>query len=171
MNYWTEQSIEFAQQRNYLDELFKVYPINPNLRRELSDSQIESVDAAYDSRDSLKLVKTLLDFDLFPLKDSYVPFLRADKNAIYRNPETVRRIAGNLFQMGIEKIIEKCTEPKESNRQMGPLFKNWISKNILDFPERRVSISSQNLITNTLQVKQNFLPILEGIKTRNLKTQ
>ncbi len=25
MNYWTRQSIEFAEQRNYLDELFKVY--------------------------------------------------------------------------------------------------------------------------------------------------
>lgn len=26
MNYWTQLSIEFANQRNYLDELFKVYP-------------------------------------------------------------------------------------------------------------------------------------------------
>lgn len=34
MNYWTEQSAEFAQQRNYLDELFKVYPLNLNLRKE-----------------------------------------------------------------------------------------------------------------------------------------
>lgn len=26
MNYWTEQSVIFANQKNYLDELFKVYP-------------------------------------------------------------------------------------------------------------------------------------------------
>lgn len=34
MNIWTKQSIEFAQQRNYLDELFKVYPLNVNLRHD-----------------------------------------------------------------------------------------------------------------------------------------
>ena len=34
MNYWTKLSVDFAQQRNYLDELYKVYPITPNLRRE-----------------------------------------------------------------------------------------------------------------------------------------
>ena len=60
-----------------------------------------------------------------------VPFLRHDKNAIPRNPQTVNRIAGNLYQMGYDTIIEKCTMPKETNRQMGSLFKNWISKNIV----------------------------------------
>lgn len=29
MNRWTQLSIEFANQRNYLDELFKVYPTIP----------------------------------------------------------------------------------------------------------------------------------------------
>lgn len=36
MNIWTKTSAEFAQQRNYLDELYKVYPITPNLRREIT---------------------------------------------------------------------------------------------------------------------------------------
>ena len=27
--------------------------------------------------------------------------------------------------MGLDKIFEKCTEPKETNRQIGPLFKRW----------------------------------------------
>ena len=131
MNYWTEQSIEFAQQRNYLDELFKVYPINPNIRRELSHSQVEKIRETYALRNNFLLVETLLKTELFPLKDSYVPFLRRDKNAIKRNPQTINRIAGNLYQMGIDTIIEKCTEPKETNRQMGSLFKNWIQKNII----------------------------------------
>ena len=30
--------------------------------------------------------------------------------------------------MGLDKIFEKCSEPKETNRQIGPLFKNWILK-------------------------------------------
>ena len=29
MNRWTQLSIEFANQRNYLDELFSVYPTIP----------------------------------------------------------------------------------------------------------------------------------------------
>lgn len=35
MNLWTAMSVEFASQRNYLDELFKVYPISPNIRRDV----------------------------------------------------------------------------------------------------------------------------------------
>ena len=40
MNIWTQMSIDFANQRNYLDELYKVYPISPNLRREI-DPKLE----------------------------------------------------------------------------------------------------------------------------------
>ena len=134
MNYWTQQSIEFAQQRNYLDELFKVYPLNPNLRRELSENQINEINSAYEQRDNVRLVETLLGTELFPLKDSYVPFLRHDRGAISRNPQTVNRIAGNLYHMGLNAIIEKCTAPKETNRQIGPLFKNWIQKNTIGVP-------------------------------------
>ena len=61
-------------------------------------------------------------------------FLRRDRKAISRNPKTVNRIAGNLYQIGIEKILEKCTAPKETNRQMGSLFKNWIDKNVIGVP-------------------------------------
>lgn len=36
--------------------------------------------------------------------------------------------------LGIDKIFEKCSEPKETNRQIGPLFKNWINKGVLGVP-------------------------------------
>ena len=134
MNYWTEQSIIFAEQKNYLDELFKVYPLNPNLRRELSQKQTEAVKSAYDSRDNVKLIETLFNAELFPIKDSYVPFLRHDRGAIKRNPQTVNRLAGNLYQIGIDAIIERCTAPKETNRQIGPLFKNWINRGVIGVP-------------------------------------
>ena len=61
INFWTEQSIIFAGQRNYLDELFRVYPVNPNFRRELSQSQAEELISAYDLQDNVRLVVTLLD--------------------------------------------------------------------------------------------------------------
>ena len=134
MNHWTQQSIEFAQQRNYLDELFKVYPISTNLRRELLQVQEQALREAYNAHDNVKLIETLLDAELFPLKDLYVTFMRHDRTAIIRNPQTVNRIAGTLYQMGIDAVIEKCTAPKEANRQMGPLFKNWVAENVIGVP-------------------------------------
>lgn len=128
MNYWTKISEEFALQRNYLDELYKVYPISPNLRREISKEKEKNIKFAFDSKNNIELIKQLLTIELFPIKDSYVAFLKRDSSAIYRNPETVNRLAGNLYQMGFNEIIEKSTQPKETNRQIGPMFKQWIDK-------------------------------------------
>ena len=127
-NFWTEKSIEFATQRNYLDELFKVYPISPNLRREVPKDKEDLIKRAFNSQNNKELLKELLNWELFPLKDSYIPFLRRDKSAIDRNPNTVNRIAGNLYNLGYEEMFEKMTEPKETNRQIGPMFKNWVDK-------------------------------------------
>ena len=33
--------------------------------------------------------------------------------------------------MGLNEIYQKCSEPKETNRQIGPLFKRWIQKGTL----------------------------------------
>jgi len=35
MNYWTKLSIEYASQRSYLDDLFRVYPTIPEGIREI----------------------------------------------------------------------------------------------------------------------------------------
>ena len=39
MGYWTDLSIEFASQRNYLDELFKIYPTIPEGIREIDEDK------------------------------------------------------------------------------------------------------------------------------------
>ena len=169
MNYWTRQSIEFAQQRNYLDELFKVYPLNPNLRRELSGEQIDKIYHAYSERDNIALVETLLKSELFPIKDSYVPFLRHDTGALLRNPQTVNRIAGSLYQMGIETILEKCTSPKETNRQIGPLFKNWIQRGtlgvpVLNNPDEFINCESDCVFNSSDAIMQDFAQNFLGFK-------
>ena len=55
--------------------------------------------------------------------------------------------------MGIDAILEKCTAPKETNRQMGQLFKNWIQKNTIGVPivnnTDEFMSSSQNCILNS----------------------
>lgn len=134
MNYWTNLSIQYANQRNYLDELFKIYPTIPDGIREINSNQWNKVEEYFNSRNNVKLIETLLDFQLFPIKDSYVAYLKRDKSAIKRNPETINRLAGRIYNLGLNKIFEKCCEPKETNRQIGPLFKRWIRKGEIGVP-------------------------------------
>lgn len=131
MNYWTSVSVELANESNYLDELYKVYPIMPNRRRAISQEAIESITNAFENRNNEELIQELLKLELFPVKDSYISFLRRSPAAIRHNPSTVNRIAENLYNMGLNSIFERCTEPKETNRQMGPMFKNWLKTGVL----------------------------------------
>ena len=134
MNIWTKMSIEFANQKNYLDELYKVYPISPNIRRELAPDLQSSIETAFQNMDNELLINNLLQLELFPIKDSYVAYLRRDPSSIKRNPQTINRIAGTIYEMGYDVVIEKCTEPKETNRQIGPMFKYWLNKRTLGVP-------------------------------------
>lgn len=131
MNYWTELSIEYANQRSYLDDLFQVYPTIPEGIRSIEEDAWNDVVKAFEKRDNITLLKSLLKLDLFPIKDSYVAYLKRDKTAIERNPTTVARLCGRLYEMGLNTIYTHCSEPKETNRQIGPFFKRWIRKKSL----------------------------------------
>jgi len=127
-------SIQFANQRNYLDELFKIYPTIPEGIRDIDQQTWEAIEKAFNQRNKVELLKLLLSLNLFPIKDSYVAYLKRDPSAINRNPNTVDRLYGRLNELGLDKIYEKCTAPKETNRQIGPLFKRWILKETLGAP-------------------------------------
>lgn len=131
MNYWTELSIEYAEQKSYLDDLFQVYPTIPEGIRDISNDRWKSIEEAFNRKDNASLVDELLKMELFPIKDSYIAYLKRDKSAIERNPKTISRISGRLYEMGLNRIYEKCSEPKETNRQIGPIFKRWLRKKSL----------------------------------------
>ena len=88
MNNWTKLSIEYANQRNYLDELFKVYPTIPEGIRDIDKQKWKAIENAYKTKNKVELLKLLLSLDLFPIKDSYVAYLKRDSSAISRNPAT-----------------------------------------------------------------------------------
>lgn len=48
-----------------------------------------------------------------------------------RNPATVARLCGRIYELGLDKIYERSSEPKETNRQMGPHFKRWLDRKSL----------------------------------------
>jgi hypothetical protein len=127
-------SIQFANQRNYLDELFRIYPTIPEGIRDIDQHKWGLIEKAFKQNKKVELLKLLLSLKLFPIKDSYVAYLKRDSSAIDRNPDTVDRLSGRLIELGIDKIYERCTEPKETNRQIGPLFKKWIHKGTLGVP-------------------------------------
>lgn len=139
MNHFTELSIQYANQRSYLDDLFQVYPTIPEGIREIDEALFDRVVKSFERQDNVELLSTLLKFDLFPIKDSYIAYLKRDKESIKRNPKTVNRICGRLYEMGLEKIFEKCSEPKETNRQIGPTFKRWINSKSLGVQPQRPS--------------------------------
>lgn len=151
MNYWTELSIEYANQKSYLDDLFAVYPLAPEGIREIDTTIWNKVEVAFNQQDNESLIKELLSLDLFPIKDSYIAFLKRDKTAISRNPKTINRICGKLYEMGLDEIWRKCSEPKETNRQIGPLFKRWLDKGSLGIkpiPLNEFLATNDNAILN-----------------------
>lgn len=131
MNHFTQLSIELANQRDYLDQLFRVYPLAPDSVREIEKTRWNKIETSFNNGNNIALFKELLELDLFPIKDGYVPYFRRDKSAIERNPQTVNRICGRVKELGLQKLYEKCTQPKETNRQMGPLFRRWLQSGVL----------------------------------------
>ncbi|WP_120953270.1 hypothetical protein [Helicobacter sp. L8] len=145
MHYWTQESIKLANQLDYLDRLFKIYPISPNARRLLADDVRKAIYQIYANPKPGQLLKILLKQEIFPLKDSYVAYLKRDPSALKRNPKTVARLESTLFSMGLEQIFLELTKPIETNRQMGSLFKRWIKEKFA-FPitnDPRVFLSYQ----------------------------
>lgn len=133
MKQFLEWSIEYAANKAYLDDLFKVYPTIPNAIRDIDKSVWGNIEDAYIKRDDEALIRHLLQLDLFPIKDSYIAYMKHDNGAISRNPETIRRVACEIYDMDLKDVYEKCSQPKETNRQIGPMFKNWIKKKTLGY--------------------------------------
>ncbi|MCK9616815.1 MAG: restriction endonuclease [Lentimicrobiaceae bacterium] len=131
MNYWTDLSIEYANQRSYLDDLFQVYPTIPEGIRNIDTNAWNNIEKAFEKKNNKTLITELLNLDLFPIKDSYIAYLKRDRTSIDRNPKTINRICGRLYEMGLNKIYERCSEPKETNRQIGPFFKRWVNSKAL----------------------------------------
>lgn len=134
MNYWTDLSITYANQRSYLDDLFRVYPTIPEGIRNVDNSLWNEIETAFNNRNDMVLLKKLLKLKLFPIKDSYIAYLRKDRHALERNPATVSRVCGRLYEMGLNEIFRESSEPKETNRQIGPFFKRWIETGVLGVP-------------------------------------
>ena len=129
MNKWIEKSIEIANSKGYLDKLHEIYEMQVNPERPLSKDITIELKKTFENKDAKKLIKLLMDNpEVFPVKDSYIGFLRKNKQAIEENPKTIQRIAERLYSLGFDRMMQEATRPKETNRQLGNAFKKWLSK-------------------------------------------
>lgn len=128
----------------HLDDLFSVYPTIPNGIREIDQTTWEKVQSAYEAKDNFALVNAMLKLKLFPIKDSYVAYMKRDNSSVKRNPRTVNRIASQIMQMNLDDLYKRCSEPKETNRQIGPMFKKWVNTGVLGFPLKEIKDFAKN---------------------------
>ena len=168
MNKWSKISIELANQKNYLDQLFEVYPTIPDERRKIKSETIDQIKKYFSSKNNIKLFSTLIKLELFPIKDSYVAFFKRNDESIKINPNQLKRICNRVYDMGLESLLDKITEPKETNRQIGPMFKNWIKKktfclpklDIFNFDKKQngIMIASDDQMKNYAKEKFDYTP-------------
>ena len=128
MNKWVKKSINLADSRGYLDKLAVIYPVNLTLARTIDSTEKERIKKLFNHKQAKELIKELLKLDRFPIDDPYVGFLRKDKEAINKNPKTVKRISNRLYRMGLENLIMGASKEKSPSRQVGQMFRKWIHK-------------------------------------------
>jgi len=122
---WAEQSFRLVARGGYLDRLAEIYiPPEPS-RRSFSQDQYQELKLAFNSDDAT-LLKCILGFEKFPVNDPYISFLRLRPEEIRKSPKTLRRICKHLRKLGLDKVVEGLTEPKQFNRQMGAMFNHWL---------------------------------------------
>ena len=46
--------------------------------------------------------------------------------------------------MDLGELYMKCSQPKETNRQIGPMFKKWVETGVLGFPLKGVDAFANN---------------------------
>lgn len=56
LNYWTNLSIEYANQKSYLDDLFHVYPTIPEGIRDIEKDPWRNVEKAFKKKNNKALL-------------------------------------------------------------------------------------------------------------------
>lgn len=130
---WIQKSLNIANGKGYLDRLQKVYPINQNDQRLISNSTVESLKKALDNESNSYLIREFLKLEKFPIDDPYIGVLRMDPELLDKNPMTVNRIGNKLRSIGFDELISLAKSPMTPSRQMGNSFRNWLRLQSYEF--------------------------------------
>jgi hypothetical protein len=111
MNYWTELSIEYANQRSYLDDLFQVYPTIPEGIREINNEHWANIEKAFKKKNNEALIKELLKLDLFPIKDKHI--LKETLLPLREIPKQLIAFAEDFMKWDLTKFLSVAANPKK----------------------------------------------------------
>ena len=63
MNIWTQKSIQLANQTDYLDQLYKVYPMANNLKREITQLTKKKLAMYINDKNNQEIISLLLNVE------------------------------------------------------------------------------------------------------------
>lgn len=145
MNPWSTATLQLVYTQDYLDKLQQIYAHEEG-ERKITTATINSIKEAFADGDAEALLNQLLGLEKFPYKDSYVAFLRKDRTAIQRNPQTTSRIYHVLAKMGIEGVIAGIMSSKEANTRRGNQFGGWVAHNYPTADEETFTKSAKGIM-------------------------
>ena len=100
MNKWVTKSIQLANARGYLDSISDIYPMSINPERPIPAGIANEIKESFEGRKTKELIRLLIEHsDVFPVKDSYVGFMRKKPESIDENPRTVKRLGERLYSL------------------------------------------------------------------------
>lgn len=126
MNQWVKKSIILASSQGYLDELFIIYPVETENKREIPIKIKYKIKKAFQNKNQINLIKELLKLPKFPIDDPYIASLRKYPDLLQKNPKTIKRISDKLFSIGLNNVLELVSKPKSPSRKFGYSFKKWL---------------------------------------------
>lgn len=135
MNEWVKKSIDLANSKGYLDQLFNVYPISERGLRDIPDKIKKEVIKYYNKKNKILLIENLLKLKKFPFDDPYIASLRMNIKNLKNNPRTIDRIGKKLLSMSAQKLIKGSRQAISPSKQFGNAFKSWLVKSGYEFLE------------------------------------
>jgi len=126
MNNWIKKSIELANSKGYLDELFDIYPVEVGEIREISEEIKQEIKKIFYSKNKKDLIENFFKFSRFPIDDPYIASLKKHPHLLDKNPKTIDRIGKILLSIELNALLKLATKPKSPSRQLGNSFRKWL---------------------------------------------
>mgnify|MGYP000339027511 CR=1 FL=1 len=107
MNHWTKLSIEYANQRSYLDDLFQVYPTIPEGIRDIDNGLWKQVEKDKEAQeDAMRVGRYIASkLDVFLADDLMRPILGQSENAIDFNRAMSEKKIDEIFYVIFTTLI------------------------------------------------------------------
>jgi len=106
----------------------KIYPVDFTMPRKITQEEQKRIKESFKRKDKKQLISILLNLEKFPIDDPYIGFSRRSREALNKNPKTVRRIGKRLLNLGLNGILSGASKPKSPSRQLGQMFRKWLPK-------------------------------------------